>query len=124
MHACYDNLKYNYWRKKTMGNLVVKRTSSAMGALIGWDVLVDGVNVGKLKNGKSIECDVAPGTHVAYVSTSQWFSNEVPFVIDGARPNAVIECALGKPGKQFATAMAFGARTRLQQRSSNRTCSD
>lgn len=92
-----------------MGNLVVKRTSSAMGALIGWDVLVDGVNVGKLKNGKSIECDVAPGTHVAYVSTSQWFSNEVPFVIDGARPNAVIECALGKPGKQFATAMAFGA---------------
>lgn len=92
-----------------MGILEVKRVSSAIGLIVSWDVYLDGKKVGKLKNGKSIECEVSPGTHVAYVSTPQWFSNEVSFVIDEAHSKAVIECSVGKAGKsQVVASAAFG----------------
>jgi len=92
-----------------MGILIVTRTGSAVGALAGWNVYLDGNKAGKLKNGKSIELEVLPGPHRVYVSTSQWSSNSVDFVIDGTHPRAVVQCSVGKAGKsQVMAGAAFG----------------
>jgi hypothetical protein len=92
-----------------MATLKISRSGSMVGLVVPWDVYIDGNKAGKLKNGKTIELEVAPGTHTVHVSTAQWFSNEVSFVIDDEHPNAAIECSIVKPGSKAASAAAFGA---------------
>ena len=50
--------------------LTLRRPSNFVGCLVGFDIYIDDVKVGKIKNGKTIELEVAGGAHTISIHKS------------------------------------------------------
>jgi hypothetical protein len=72
-----------------VGSLTINRQSQYYGALIPFDVFVDGVLIGSLKTGESKSFPLYYGNHMLQVKGGMGSSNNIPIVINDMQRNLV-----------------------------------
>ncbi|MGN1113741.1 MAG: zinc-ribbon domain-containing protein [Oscillospiraceae bacterium] len=73
-------------------NVTIKRTFSLASMAVGFDILIDGINVGKIQNNQTVSIPLTGGKHtIQFVCQKKWHSKQMEFSVSS---NAVpsIEC--------------------------------
>lgn len=64
-----------------MARIIISRSSEYVNRLRGYKVILDGEEVGLIKNGKTLELNAEPGIHTIKVTVDWCSSQEISFAI-------------------------------------------
>lgn len=71
----------------------VKRSFSFESAAVSFDVLIDNISVGKIKNSTTQSYKVGEGEHtIQFVLQKKWTSEPLKFTVTSSKPSANVEC--------------------------------